>query len=196
MSQRGREKAKKIVCMKRVKFLSFVTVVCIDIIVIPKITSREAPSLFCSTADPYNKKTRDQDKEIFTRDALVVGTRKNCLVLELANVLLLGDGHGALLDNGTTLDTSGGNNILVGLDAEDGEALLLPVEGNVGKDDEEADERGDEGDAGVGSIGNGTLDGREDSTTSDTHDEDTGTAAGVDTEVGSSHGEDGLKNHS
>lgn len=112
-------------------------------------------------------------------------------MLDLANVLLLGDGHGALLDNGTTLDTSGSNDILVGLDAEKGEALLLPVEGDVCKDDAEADKRGNEGDASVGSIGNGTLDRGEDGTTSDTHDKDTGTAAGVDTKVGSSHGEDG-----
>jgi hypothetical protein len=73
---------------------------------------------------------------------------------------------------------------------EDGEALLVPVESDVTKDDEESDERSNEGDADVGGIGNGTLDGREDGTTSDTHDKDTGTAAGVDTEVGSSHGED------
>jgi hypothetical protein len=64
------------------------------------------------------------------------------------------------------------------------------VESDVTKDDEESDERSNEGDADVGGIGNGTLDGREDGTTSDTHDKDTGTAAGVDTEVGSSHGED------
>ena len=64
------------------------------------------------------------------------------------------------------------------------------MEGDVGKDDEEADEGNDEGDASVGSIGNGTLDGGEDGTTGDTHDEDTGTATSVDTKVGSSHSED------
>lgn len=115
---------------------------------------------------------------------------KLSLVLELANVLLLGDGHGALGDNGTTLNTSSGDDLITSLDAEDGEALLVPVESDVTKDDEESDERSNEGDADVGGIGNGTLDGREDGTTSDTHDKDTGTAAGVDTEVGSSHGED------
>ena len=106
-------------------------------------------------------------------------------MLEVADNLLLGDRHGALLDNGTTLDTSGGND-LVGVDAEEGETVLLPVESAVSKDNAEADEGSDEGDAGVGSIGDGTLDGGEDGTTGNTHDKDTGTAAGVDTKVGSS----------
>jgi len=117
-------------------------------------------------------------------------TKAKSLVLELANVLLLGDGHGALGNNGTTLNTSGGNNLVTSLDAEDSETLLVPVESDVGKDDEESNEGNDEGDASVGGIGNGTLDGGEDGTTGNTHDEDTGTAAGVDTEVGSSHSED------
>jgi len=114
-----------------------------------------------------------------------------CLVLDLANVLLLGDGHGALGNDGTSLDTGGGNNVIVVLDTEDGKALLVPVERDVGKDDEETDKRDDEGDAGVGSIGDGTLDGREDGTSGHSHNEDTRSAASVNTKVGSSHGEDG-----
>lgn len=111
-------------------------------------------------------------------------------MLDLANDVLLGDGHGALLDDGTTLDTSGGDD-LVGVVAEDSKAILLPVVGNVGKDNAETNERGDEGDAGVGSISDGTLDGGKDGTTGNTHDKDTGTAAGVNTKVGSTKSEDG-----
>lgn len=116
---------------------------------------------------------------------------KNCLVLDLTNVLLLGDGHGALGDDGTTLNTGSGNDGIVGLDTEDSEALTNPVETDVGEDNEETDKGDDEGDASVGSIGNSTLDGGEDGTTGNSHDEDTGTTASVDTKVGSSHGEDG-----
>lgn len=111
-------------------------------------------------------------------------------MLDLANVLLLGDGHRALLNDGTTLDTSSSDHLLA-LVAGDSEAFGLPVESDVSEDNDETDKGDNEGDAGVGGIGNGTLDRGEDGTTSDTHDEDTGTAAGVDTEVGSSHGEDG-----
>lgn len=64
------------------------------------------------------------------------------------------------------------------------------MERNVGKNDKETDEGGDERDADVGSISNGTLDGSEDGTTGDTHDKDTGTATGVDTKVLSTEGED------
>jgi len=116
---------------------------------------------------------------------------RNCLVLDLTNVLLLGDGHGALGDDGTTLNTGSGNDGIVGLDTEDSEALTNPVETDVGEDNEETDKGDDEGDASVGSIGNSTLDGGEDGTTGNSHDEDTGTTASVDTKVGSSHGEDG-----
>jgi hypothetical protein len=135
-----------------------------------------------------NKETR-KDK-IYTNRAHCGDHQTKGLVLDLTNVLLLGDGHGALGDNGTALDTSSGNDLIASLDAEDSEVLLLPVESDVAKDNKESNEGGDEGDADVGTIGNGTLDGREDGTTGDTHDEDTGTATGVDTEVLGSEGED------
>jgi hypothetical protein len=77
------------------------------------------------------------------------------------------------------------------LDAKDVEAVARPVEAGVGEDNAEADEGDHVGDAGVDGVGDGGLDWGEDGAAGDTHDEDTGTAAGVGTEVGSSECEEG-----
>lgn len=77
------------------------------------------------------------------------------------------------------------------LGAHDDHAVAEPVEGDVAEDVHEADERDDIRDAGAGRVGDGALDRGEDGTAGNTHDEDTGTAAGVAAEVGGTQGEDG-----
>lgn len=109
------------------------------------------------------------------------------LNLVLNNLILL-DNAGILLDL-IVLETL--LEELLILDAEDPEAVASPVRCTVGEDNDETDERDDVGDTSAGGVGNGTLDRREDSSTRDTHDEDTGTATSVTTEVGSSESEDG-----
>ena len=86
-----------------------------------------------------------------------------------ADVLNGGDGKPLLvvvdsLDN--TADCTalhGGGDDGIALDAEDVEAVAGPVEGGVAKDEAEANEGNDVGDAGVGGISDGGLDWGEDS---------------------------------
>jgi len=95
------------------------------------------------------------------------------------------------LDNtadGSTLHGDG--NDALALDAHDVATTGDPVIARVGEDYAEAEQGDDVGNAGVGGIGDGGLDGREDSSTRDTHDEDTGTATSVRTKVGSSKSEE------
>lgn len=61
-----------------------------------------------------------------------------------------------------------GSNHRLGLNAKDVEAVASPVESDVCQDDAEADQWYDIGNAGVGSIGDGALDRREDSSTRNT----------------------------
>ena len=114
-----------------------------------------------------------------------------------ADVLDSGDGESLLIvvdgrddtTDSTALNRSG--NDCIALDAEDVEAVADPVEAGVSEDEDEADEGNDVGDAGVGSIGDGSLDWGEDGTSRDTHNHDTGTATSVRAKVGSSEGEEG-----
>ena len=113
-----------------------------------------------------------------------------------ADVLDSGDGESLLVvvdgRNDTTDSTAlnGSGNDCIALDAEDVEAVADPVEAGVSENEDEADEGDDVGDAGVGSIGDGSLDWGEDGTSRDTHDHDTGTATSVRAKVGSSEGEE------
>ena len=91
--------------------------------------------------------------------------------------------------DGAALDGNGEHGLA--LDAHDVAAVGDPVVGGVGEDDGEAEEGDDVGDAGVGGVSDGGLDGREDCCARDTHDEDTGTAACVRAKVGSSESEEG-----
>lgn len=104
------------------------------------------------------------------------------------SLLVVVDGRDDTTDS-TALHRGGDNGLA--LEAEDVEAVAGPVEGGVSENEDETGERDDVGDAGVGSIGDGSLDWGEDSATGDTHDHDTGTAAGVRAEVGSSESEEG-----
>lgn len=113
-----------------------------------------------------------------------------------ADVLDSGDGEPLLVvvdsrddtTNSTALNGSG--NDCIALDAEDVEAVADPVEAGVSENEDEADEGDDVGDAGVGSIGDGSLNWGEDGTSRDTHNHDTGTATSVRAEVGSSEGKE------
>ncbi len=66
-----------------------------------------------------------------------------------------------------------------------------PVEGDIAENIDEADKGNDEGDTSSSSIGDSTLDGREDCSTTDPHNQDTGTTASVASKVGSAESEDG-----
>lgn len=91
--------------------------------------------------------------------------------------------------DGTAFDRHGDDSL--GLDTEDVEAVAGPVEAGVGKNDAEAEERHNVGDAGVVGISDGSLDRAEDGCARDTHDEDTGATAGVRAKVGGTEGEEG-----
>ena len=110
---------------------------------------------------------------------LEVDTASGALDADSANgaptdILDSGDGQPLLVvvdgrDNttdGTALH--GGGNDGLALDAEDVEAVADPVEAGVSEDEDEAHEGDDVGDAGVGSIGDGSLDWGEDSASGDT----------------------------
>lgn len=90
--------------------------------------------------------------------------------------------------DGTALD--GGGKDSLALDAEHVEAVADPVDADVGEYDAEADERDDEGDAGVGGISDSALNRCEDGSARDAHNEDTGTAASVAAKVGGSQSEE------
>lgn len=76
------------------------------------------------------------------------------------------------------------------IDSHNMAAVCEPVESNVSQDVDKPSERNDHRNTGVGSIGNSTLDWREESATSNTHDQDTSTTAGVASEVGSTQSKD------
>lgn len=84
--------------------------------------------------------------------------------------------------SGATTSSSVGSDDDV-LDADDVLAVREPVEGNVREDNHESTEWDEHRDPCGGVISNSTLDRSEDSSSGDAHDEDTGTATGMDTEI-------------
>lgn len=77
------------------------------------------------------------------------------------------------------------------LDSQNVATMREPVESDVSQDVDETDKRYHHRNSCIDGIGNSTLDRREDSTTSNTHDQGTSTAAGMAPEVGSTKSEDG-----
>lgn len=83
------------------------------------------------------------------------------------------------------------NLMLRGLRLQDAEARADPVDTGVAQNVNETDERDNIADAGSLGVGNSTLDRREDGTTGNTHDENTGSAASVLAQVSGTHAKDG-----
>ena len=117
-----------------------------------------------------------------SRDGDLLGALDSAVLVK--GELLLDD---STANNGTTVDGSSRFDLWT----HDPHAALHPGVDGEGEDNNESDKWNDVGNAGVGSVGNGTLDWWEDGTTGDTHDQDTGTTAGVLAEVGSTESEDG-----
>lgn len=80
---------------------------------------------------------------------------------------------------------------LRGLLDEDLHSTANPADSDVAENVDEADSRDNVADTSARGISNGALDRREDSSSRDTHDKDTSSAASVSAKVGSTEGEDG-----
>ncbi len=76
------------------------------------------------------------------------------------------------------------------LDAHDMTTSSEPMEGDIAENVDEANEGNDIRDPGIRSIGDSTLDRREDGTTRDTHHQDTGASASVAAEILGSEGKE------
>lgn len=115
------------------------------------------------------------------------------IYLQLLNLDVFVKGFLIVIVNGlnsTTDDPLGSWNDNV-LDSPDVAAVREPVESDVSQDVDETGKWYHHRDSGIDGIGNSTLDRREDSTTSNTHNQDTSTAAGMVPEVGSTKSKEG-----